>query len=247
VIEKRYAAEEWLARHEHESAYVSFLLAGAYLEVSHPDERDCSPGTVIWHPRTEVHADRFHSCGGHLLDLEIDAEWLSDTAQEFRLVPRARMFRGGLPYLLGLRIYRALGADSCEVEDSAIDLLSFFFVTAPSGSIARCRYAAELAINNCRWPSSQCASESTQCTSPAAFGGSWDVRSATIWPRSVFGKLSSCCAIRKAPSSKWHTPAASPTMPTCAEPSKSPLVSLLPPFESASRLFPKRQTKIHTG
>jgi AraC family transcriptional regulator len=127
VIEKRYAAEEWLARHEHESAYVSFLLAGAYLEVSHPDERDCSPGTVIWHPRTEVHADRFHSCGGHLLDLEIDAEWLSDTAQEFRLVPRARMFRGGLPYLLGLRIYRALGADSCEVEDSAIDLLSFFF------------------------------------------------------------------------------------------------------------------------
>jgi len=127
VIEKSYTADHSLARHEHESAYVSFLLAGAYLEVSRQDERNCSPGTVIWHPRTEAHADRFHSCGGHLLDLEIDADWLGDAQQEFKLVPQARMFQGGLPYLLGLRVYRELSGDSCAVEGAAIELLSFFF------------------------------------------------------------------------------------------------------------------------
>lgn len=127
VIEKSYAAGVSLPRHEHQAAYVSFLLGGSYREVSHQDERACSPGTVIWHPKTEAHADRFHDCGGHLLDLEIEASWLSDAAQEFRLVPRACMFRGGLPYLLGLRIYRELNADSCEVEEAAIELLGFFF------------------------------------------------------------------------------------------------------------------------
>jgi AraC family transcriptional regulator len=127
VIEKSYAADVSLARHEHETAYVSFLLAGDYMEVSHQDERICSPGTVIWHPRAEAHADRFHSCGGHLLDLEIDTSWLCDAAQEFKLVSQARVFRGGLPYLLGLRIYRQLSANSCEVENAATELLGFFF------------------------------------------------------------------------------------------------------------------------
>jgi AraC family transcriptional regulator len=127
VIEKSFAAGMALPRHGHETAYVSFLLAGSYMEVSHQDERMCLPGTVIWHPRTEAHADRFHSCGGHLLDLEIEAGWLGDAAQEFKLVSQARMFQGGLPYLLGLRVYRELSADSREVGDLATELLCFFF------------------------------------------------------------------------------------------------------------------------
>jgi AraC family transcriptional regulator len=127
VIEKTYASGTSLARHEHQAAYVSFLLAGSYLEFSREEERNCLPGTVIWHPKTETHADRFNSCGGHLLDLEIDAAWLDDAAQEFKLEPRARMFRGGLPYALGLRVYRQISAGSCEVEDASTELMSFFF------------------------------------------------------------------------------------------------------------------------
>lgn len=130
VIEKAYAAGASLPRHEHDAAYVSFLLAGDYLEISREEERNCSPGTVIWHPKTEAHADKFHSAGGHLLDLEIDARWLGDAAKEFKLVPGAGMFRGGLPYWLGLRIYRELSAGSCEVEEAATGLMSFFFTGA---------------------------------------------------------------------------------------------------------------------
>ena len=127
IIEKSFSADTALALHEHEAAYVSFLLAGAYSEVSHQEERNCSSGTVIWHPRTEAHADQFHSRGGHLLDLEIDPAWLGDVAQELKPVPRACIFRDGLPYSLGLRVYRALRTDSHMVEDAAIELLGFFF------------------------------------------------------------------------------------------------------------------------
>ncbi len=127
VIEKTFAADAALPRHGHAAAYVSFLLAGGYEEVSRQETRSCSPGTVIWHPKTEAHADTFHPCGGHLLDLEIDAGWLDDAAQELRLVPSARMFRGGLPYRLGLRVYRGISAGSRDVEEAAIELLGFFF------------------------------------------------------------------------------------------------------------------------
>lgn len=127
VVEKSFASDASLARHEHRIAYVSFLLAGSYNEAFHQDERICLPGTVIWHPRTEAHADRFHACGGHILDLEINAGWLSGAEQEFRVISRAQMFRGGLPYLLGLKIYRQLSADSCVIEDAATELLSFLF------------------------------------------------------------------------------------------------------------------------
>jgi AraC family transcriptional regulator len=127
IIEKFYSADTALALHEHETAYVSFLLAGTYVEVSQQEERNCSSGTVIWHPRTEAHADQFHSRGAHLLDLEIDPAWLANAAQELNPVSRACMFRDGLPYSLGLRMYRALSADSYMVEDVATELLGFFF------------------------------------------------------------------------------------------------------------------------
>jgi AraC family transcriptional regulator len=127
VVEKTFKADASLSRHEHKTAYVSFLLAGSYSETYYQGERICSSGTVIWHPKTEAHADRFHSCGGHLLDLEIGADWLGEAEQELKLVSSARIFQGGLPYLLGLRIYRQLSADSCEIEDAATELLSFFF------------------------------------------------------------------------------------------------------------------------
>ena len=81
IVEKSYSADAALALHEHETAYVSFLLAGAYVEDSQQEERNCSSGTVIWHPRTEAHTDRFHSGGGHMLDVEIDPAWLDDAAQ----------------------------------------------------------------------------------------------------------------------------------------------------------------------
>ena len=113
--------------HQHETAYLSFLLAGAYLEFCGSRETTCSAGTVIWHPPNDVHGDRFHSTGGHLLNLEISEVWLQDAAQELKPSADIRAFCGGLPYSLGLRIYRELHSNTHAIEDLANELVGFFF------------------------------------------------------------------------------------------------------------------------
>jgi AraC family transcriptional regulator len=127
IVEKFHSPSQRLALHEHEKAYVSFLLTGSYVEILRREERICTPGTVIWHPRSEAHADQFRSAGGHLLDLEIDDAWLDDASQALESVARAHIFGGGLPYALGLRMYRELSTCSDRFEDVATQLLGFFF------------------------------------------------------------------------------------------------------------------------
>ena len=222
VVEKIFSADTYLARHAHQTAYVCFLLGGSYSEAFLEEERICWPGTVIWHPRTETHVDRFHSNGGHLLDLEIEAGWLSDAEQQFKLVSGARMFRGGLPYLLGLGIYRQLSGDACETEDAATELLSFFFAGPRTGivrigSTALSKFAANFTTNSFPWQSSPYSLASIPCMSPALFAASWDARSAIILPKSTSERLANFCATRKIPSWMWHTLPATRIMPTCAE------------------------------
>lgn len=113
--------------HRHETPYVSFLHAGTYCEFGRSRETSCSPGTVIWHPPNDVHGDRFQSGGGHLLNLEIGGVWLQDIAQELNAVADVRSFCGGLPYSLGLCLYRELHTDTHAVEDIATELVSIFF------------------------------------------------------------------------------------------------------------------------
>ena len=127
VVEKYYQPGSILPKHEHPTEFVSFLLTGGYDEISRKERRTCAAGTVIWHPRTEAHADQFYARGGLLLDLEIDAGWLDEASRSLRLAPRARMYRGGLAYSLGLRLYRALADPASGVEDIAVELLSCFF------------------------------------------------------------------------------------------------------------------------
>jgi AraC family transcriptional regulator len=127
IVEKCYEGNLTLGRHRHPTAYVSFLLAGGYIEVSGYGEIACPAGTVIWHPSTEAHSDRFHPKGAHLIDLEVADSWLREAEQSLRMQERSRVFYGGLPYRVGLEVYRALSTENCRIEDVVTELLSFFF------------------------------------------------------------------------------------------------------------------------
>jgi AraC family transcriptional regulator len=133
IVEKSYGGNAMLASHAHPTAFLSFLLAGAYVEATNRGETVCPAGTVIWHPPAETHSDRFDCHGGHLIDLEVADWWLRDVAQDLRPAAQPRIFCAGLPYALGLRLYRELSAETTTVEDIATELLSFFF----SGGIDR--------------------------------------------------------------------------------------------------------------
>ena len=127
IVEKSYDGATSLEKHQHATAYLSFLLAGAYVEAANARETVCPSGTVIWHPPGETHSDRFHPDGGHLIDLEVASPWLLEATRALRPAAESRIFCGGLPYALGLRLYRELSVDGGGVEDIVTELLSFFF------------------------------------------------------------------------------------------------------------------------
>ena len=133
ITETSYSGGRVLPRHQHEFAYISFLLAGSYVEASASREIACPAGTVIWHPLGEVHSDRFHPAGGHLLNLEISNAWLENASLESRLPLAPRSFSGGLPFALGLRLYRMLHSGAQELEEIAAELLGFF-ISGPAAS-----------------------------------------------------------------------------------------------------------------
>jgi AraC family transcriptional regulator len=126
VTETVFGRDEELPTHEHETAYISFLLAGAYVERTRAAERACSMGTVIWHSAGETHNDRFYRQGGHLLNFEFREDWLESIQAEVELVDEPRFSRGGVPYSLGLSLFHFLNTGSEVPEDLATELLSLY-------------------------------------------------------------------------------------------------------------------------
>jgi AraC family transcriptional regulator len=95
-----------LPRHCHERAYCCFVLKGAYTEQYEKKLRDCSPGTLVFHPSWEEQAEQFHENGGRLFRVEIEPARLSTIREHSSLSQSAAHFRGGrLAYLAG-HLYR---------------------------------------------------------------------------------------------------------------------------------------------
>jgi AraC family transcriptional regulator len=75
--ETRYAPWTYLPRHGHESAYLSFVLHGRYVETVGSRTWDCGVNTLRFHPPGEEHTDRFGGSGGVCLNIELPSSWLS--------------------------------------------------------------------------------------------------------------------------------------------------------------------------
>jgi AraC family transcriptional regulator len=112
-----------LPRHRHGHAWFTFLFAGSYIERLSSLERSCSAGMVIWHPADLVHANNFVS-DGHNLNLVIAPEWLEGLPPEISLPDSARSWEGGLPYRIGLELYRSLNQDAQISHESVCNLIS---------------------------------------------------------------------------------------------------------------------------
>lgn len=70
-----HAPFDRMGTHEHDSAYLSFVIAGEYVERVGSTRIDCIANRVRFHPLGEVHADTFGAGGGRCLNLELDASW----------------------------------------------------------------------------------------------------------------------------------------------------------------------------
>jgi AraC family transcriptional regulator len=112
-----------LPRHRHSHAWFTFLFAGSYIERLPSLERCCSAGMVIWHPPDLMHENRFVS-NGHNMNLVFAPEWLEGLPPDISLPDKARQWEGGLPYRLGLELYRSLNRGAQISEESVVNLIS---------------------------------------------------------------------------------------------------------------------------
>jgi hypothetical protein len=112
-----------LPRHRHGHAWFTFLFAGSYIERLPSLERYRSAGMVIWHPADLVHENDFVS-DGHNLNLVVGLEWLEVLPPDISLPDSGRSWEGGLPYRVGLELYRSLNQDAQISHESVFNLVS---------------------------------------------------------------------------------------------------------------------------
>jgi AraC-like DNA-binding protein len=72
VRDLAYDCDSVLREHQHEHAYVSVLVKGAYTELREGTPRRCTAGTAIFHRPGELHADAFVA-HGRCLNFELAA------------------------------------------------------------------------------------------------------------------------------------------------------------------------------
>ena len=58
-FETRHDASDVLRTHRHGGAYAALVLDGSHVEASADGPIECTPGTLVLHPRWHAHGNRF--------------------------------------------------------------------------------------------------------------------------------------------------------------------------------------------
>ncbi len=72
--ETRHDAGDTLRTHRHDGAYAALVLDGSYVEASADGPVECTPGTLVLHPRWHAHGNRFGRSGAKVINLDLDDE-----------------------------------------------------------------------------------------------------------------------------------------------------------------------------
>lgn len=124
LTEYEYSPHSDLPVHEHEHAYLSFPLSGAYEEVCGRQSRTCEAGGAVFHPRGEIHRDRFHGNGAAIFSVELDDVWLDRLRDDGASCDMRRELSAAVT-LRAKRLMRLLpSASSLRIEAAALDLLA---------------------------------------------------------------------------------------------------------------------------
>lgn len=123
VIDQHTESGTTLPRHHHSDGWFTFLLAGSYVERLASSQRSCSAGMVIWHPPGLVHENNFVS-KGHNVNLVLGQKWMENLPADVALPHNDCSWQDGLPYRLGLDLYRGLNQDAQVPAEIVFELLS---------------------------------------------------------------------------------------------------------------------------
>ncbi|HKR66061.1 MAG TPA: AraC family transcriptional regulator [Thermoanaerobaculia bacterium] len=144
LTEYSYAPGAALPRHEHPFAYLSFPLAGSYRERCGSAEWRCSPDSAIFHPKGEVHDDRFDGSATRIFSVEIADAWLERMhADGVRIAARAEITSRAILRAASRLRRLTRGPSSLRIEAAAIDLLA----TLPAPIESRAPRWLQLAVD----------------------------------------------------------------------------------------------------
>lgn len=126
--ESRYTAGLKLPQHLHQCAYFCFVLRGSYDEVCGNRLRACRTATLTFHDQQEMHADRFHNQGAHLLSVELGPQWIENLHESSIILDGLRDLHGGASSYLAVRICNELrnddAASAIALEGLTLELIA---------------------------------------------------------------------------------------------------------------------------
>jgi AraC family transcriptional regulator len=127
IVESKYTAGQELKSHCHESAYISIVLKGSYMERCGSSDLHCDVGQVILHAAGEVHSDEFFE-DGHCLNLEMRPHF-ADRLRQFGIGTGTRIGMCSRRYMrLGFTLQsEAIRGDSASelvIEGLAMEVIA---------------------------------------------------------------------------------------------------------------------------
>lgn len=106
MSETRYAAGLAVPRHSHEEAGFCFVLRGVFDRQFTTGERDCTPGTLSFHPAGEGHAETFRRTGATLFSVQLATPWLDRFSDGGATLDDSLTIREGEIARLGRQLHR---------------------------------------------------------------------------------------------------------------------------------------------
>ena len=131
LVESVYPPRARMARHAHELAHISVVLAGAYSERYGQRSRQAEPAIVVVHPPGEDHSVAFGSAGARVFSLHLKPRWFERVREHAGVLNGPADFRGGLMTWLAVRLCR----ESRETDEAAplmIESLALEIIAAAS-------------------------------------------------------------------------------------------------------------------
>ncbi len=126
--ETRYPSGFRMPKHPHDSAALSFVLAGGYSETVNCRERECQPLTTVFHPQGESHSVIFHHADVRIFRVEVGEKWLARMQNFLPVWDAPAEFNGGLLAFLAMRLYGEMQRDDCwsalSVEGLMLEILA---------------------------------------------------------------------------------------------------------------------------
>lgn len=130
LTESRYAPHQRIPPHAHRLPYLCVVLSGEFEEAAAGWRESCGPGTAVFHPTGEEHADRISPAGARCFNLQVVPALNARLESEAALPATREALAAGRATALAVALRTALKLDpaftALAVEDALLAVLSQF-------------------------------------------------------------------------------------------------------------------------